>query len=100
MMAQDPELMADVERRVAVGSTAERAVYDAFAAYRALLAGAGEYLAGRVADLDDVRNRIVARLLGCPCRVFRTATSRTSLSPVISRLRTRRCWTRLWCSVS
>ncbi|MFD9427798.1 MULTISPECIES: phosphoenolpyruvate--protein phosphotransferase [unclassified Streptomyces] len=66
MMAQDPELMADVERRIAVGSTAERAVYDAFAAYRALLANAGEYLARRVADLDDVRNRIVARLLGVP----------------------------------
>ena len=66
MMAQDPELLADVERRVAVGSTAERGVYDAFASYRALLAGAGEYLAGRVADLDDVRNRIVARLLGVP----------------------------------
>lgn len=66
LMAQDPELMADVDRRIAVGSTAERAVYDAFAAYRALLAGAGEYLAGRVADLDDVRNRIVARLLGVP----------------------------------
>ncbi|MFC0601290.1 phosphoenolpyruvate--protein phosphotransferase [Streptomyces palmae] len=66
LMAQDPELMADVERRIAVGSTAERAVYDAFASYRALLAGAGEYLAGRVADLDDVRNRIVARLLGVP----------------------------------
>ncbi|MED7820573.1 phosphoenolpyruvate--protein phosphotransferase [Streptomyces chiangmaiensis] len=66
LMAQDPELMGDVERRVAVGSTAERAVYDAFAAYRELLANAGEYLAGRVADLDDVRNRIVARLLGVP----------------------------------
>jgi phosphotransferase system enzyme I (PtsI) len=66
MMARDPELMADIERRVAVGSTAERAVYDAFASYRALLAGAGQYLAGRVADLDDVRNRIVARLLGVP----------------------------------
>ncbi|HEV7628744.1 MAG TPA: PEP-utilizing enzyme, partial [Streptomyces sp.] len=66
MMAQDPELIADVERRIAVGSTAARAVHDAFAAYRALLAGAGEYLAGRVADLDDVRNRIVARLMGVP----------------------------------
>ncbi|MFJ3824012.1 phosphoenolpyruvate--protein phosphotransferase [Streptomyces nodosus] len=66
LMAQDPELMADVDRRVAVGSTAERGVYDAFAAYRELLANAGEYLAGRVADLDDVRNRIVARLLGVP----------------------------------
>lgn len=66
LMAQDPELLADVERRIAVGSTAERAVYDAFASYRALLAQAGDYLAGRVADLDDVRNRIVARLLGVP----------------------------------
>jgi phosphotransferase system enzyme I (PtsI) len=66
MMAGDPELLADVERRIAVGSTAERAVYDSLAAYRALLAGSGEYLAGRVADLDDVRNRVVARLLGVP----------------------------------
>ncbi|GGU04717.1 phosphoenolpyruvate--protein phosphotransferase [Streptomyces violascens] len=66
MIAQDPELMADVDRRIVVGSTAERAVYDAFSHYRELLAGAGEYMAGRVADLDDVRNRIVARLLGVP----------------------------------
>jgi phosphotransferase system enzyme I (PtsI) len=66
LMALDPELMADVERRVTVGSSAERAVYDAFASYRALLANAGDYLAGRVADLDDVRNRIVARLMGVP----------------------------------
>ncbi len=66
LMAQDPELTADVERRIGVGVPAERAVYDAFASYRTLLAGAGDYLAGRVADLDDVRNRIVARLLGVP----------------------------------
>ncbi|WP_030789343.1 phosphoenolpyruvate--protein phosphotransferase [Streptomyces sp. NRRL S-920] len=66
MIAQDPELMSDVDRRVTVGSTAERAIYDAFSHYRELLAGAGEYMAGRVADLDDVRNRIVARLLGVP----------------------------------
>lgn len=43
MIAQDPELMADVDRRIAVGSTAERGVYDAFSQYRELLAGAGEY---------------------------------------------------------
>ncbi|MFB6704140.1 phosphoenolpyruvate--protein phosphotransferase [Streptomyces sp. NPDC056333] len=66
MMAQDPELMADAERRIAAGSSAERGIYDAFGAYRALLARAGEYLAGRVADLDDVRNRIVARLMDVP----------------------------------
>src|SRR5688572_12484730 len=34
MMARDPELIAEVERRVSAGSTAERAVYDSFAAYR------------------------------------------------------------------
>ncbi|WP_110945723.1 phosphoenolpyruvate--protein phosphotransferase [Streptomyces avicenniae] len=66
LMALDPELLADVERRIGVGAAAERAVSDALASYRALLAGAGEYLAGRVADLDDVRNRVVARLLGVP----------------------------------
>jgi phosphoenolpyruvate-protein phosphotransferase (PTS system enzyme I) len=66
LMAQDPELMADVERRIDTGSTAARAVFDAFATYRELLAAAGDYLAGRVADLDDVRNRIVARLMGVP----------------------------------
>ncbi|GAA1935607.1 phosphoenolpyruvate--protein phosphotransferase [Streptomyces sodiiphilus] len=66
LMARDPELIADVERRIAVGSTAARAVHDSLAAYRALLTGAGEYLAGRVADLDDVRNRLMARLLGVP----------------------------------
>lgn len=66
LMAQDPELLTDVDRRVMLGSAAERAVYDAFASYRTLLAQAGEYFAGRVADLDDVRDRIVARLLGVP----------------------------------
>ncbi|GAB3115025.1 phosphoenolpyruvate--protein phosphotransferase [Streptomyces calidiresistens] len=66
LMARDPELMADVDRRVGEGDRAERAVHDAFAAYRDLLAGAGDYFAGRVADLDDVRNRVVARLLGVP----------------------------------
>lgn len=41
LMAQDPELMAEVERRVAGGGCAERTVFDAFAAYRALLANNG-----------------------------------------------------------
>ena len=46
MMAQDPELMADVERRIAVGSTAERAVYDAFAVLPGA-AGRGRRVPGR-----------------------------------------------------
>jgi phosphoenolpyruvate-protein phosphotransferase (PTS system enzyme I) len=70
MMAQDPELMTEVDRRIAAGSSAERGVYDAFSSYRAPLTGAGEYLGGRVADLNDVRNRVVAWLLGIPMPGF------------------------------
>ncbi|RCV55715.1 phosphoenolpyruvate--protein phosphotransferase [Marinitenerispora sediminis] len=66
LMARDPALAGDVERRIAEGTAAARAVFDAFTQYRDMLANAGAYLAARVADLDDVRDRIVARLLGVP----------------------------------
>jgi len=66
MMARDPMLAESVDSRIAEGATAARAVYEAFGVYREMLAGAGEYLAARVGDLDDVRDRAVARLLGVP----------------------------------
>ncbi|WP_275040683.1 phosphoenolpyruvate-utilizing N-terminal domain-containing protein, partial [Nocardiopsis gilva] len=66
LMARDPALADDVKRRVGEGATAARAVSEAMAVYRDMLASAGEYLAARVADLDDVRDRVVARLLGVP----------------------------------
>ncbi|GAB3448224.1 phosphoenolpyruvate--protein phosphotransferase [Streptomonospora sediminis] len=66
LMARDPALADDVRSRVGDGASAARAVSEAMAVYRRMLADAGEYLAARVADLDDVRNRIVARLLGAP----------------------------------
>ncbi|NYE49630.1 phosphotransferase system enzyme I (PtsI) [Spinactinospora alkalitolerans] len=66
LMARDPSLAGDVERRVGEGTSAARAVFEAFTAYREVLASAGAYLAARVADLDDVRDRVVARLLGVP----------------------------------
>lgn len=66
MMARDPSLADEVAARVRAGASAPRAVYEAFGAFRELLAGAGEYLAGRVADLDDVRDRAIAHLLGVP----------------------------------
>lgn len=64
LMARDPGLAAEVDRRVDAGTAASRAVFEAFGTYREALAGAGEYIAGRVADLDDVRDRAVARLSG------------------------------------
>ena len=66
MMARDPELAAGIEARTTSGATAARATYEAFNAVRETLLTLGEYFAARVADLDDIRNRTVARLLGVP----------------------------------
>ncbi len=64
MMAEDPTLEAEVDTRIAAGLTAERAVFDAFAAFRAQLSALGGYLGERAADLDDVAQRVIARLQG------------------------------------
>jgi phosphotransferase system enzyme I (PtsI) len=66
MMARDPELAAGIKTRTGSGSTASRATFEAFNAVRETLLTLGEYFAARVADLDDIRNRTVARLLGVP----------------------------------
>ncbi|MEV5705544.1 phosphoenolpyruvate--protein phosphotransferase [Actinoallomurus sp. NPDC052274] len=64
MMARDPGLAGLVTDRIDGGLSAPRAVYEAFGVFRAALSRAGEYMAARVADLDDVRDRAVAVLLG------------------------------------
>jgi phosphotransferase system enzyme I (PtsI) len=66
MMVRDPSLGDQVETLTGQGRSAARAVWEAFTVYRDVLAGAGEYMAARVADLDDLRARTVARLLGVP----------------------------------
>ena len=66
LMAEDPALDERVRVGVGAGSSAARAIFDGFATYRAALATAGPYLAARVADLDDVRQRAVAACLGVP----------------------------------
>jgi phosphotransferase system enzyme I (PtsI) len=66
LMMDDPMLKTDVDARIDTGMTAERAVHEAFGVFRDLLAGMGEYMAARVADLDDLSRRAVARLSGVP----------------------------------
>jgi phosphotransferase system enzyme I (PtsI) len=66
MMAEDPTLASKVTEGVQAGKAAVTAVADAFEDFRAMLAAAGPYMAERVADLDDLRNRTVATLLGVP----------------------------------
>jgi phosphotransferase system enzyme I (PtsI) len=66
MMAEDPSLFDLVTVRLANGATAERAVFEAFAAFRGLLADMGGYMGERAADLDDISQRVIAELMQVP----------------------------------
>jgi phosphotransferase system enzyme I (PtsI) len=66
LMARDPAVAQMVTGRVRSGEPAAHAVTGALNEFRAALAAAGPYMAERVADLDDIRHRVVARLLGLP----------------------------------
>ncbi|NEM90577.1 phosphoenolpyruvate--protein phosphotransferase [Galbitalea soli] len=65
-MAEDPTLRDDVNARIDSGKTGERAVFEAFAAFRDLLVSMGGYMGERATDLDDVSQRVVAHLRGVP----------------------------------
>ncbi|WP_411573408.1 phosphoenolpyruvate--protein phosphotransferase [Streptomyces fradiae] len=66
MMAADPTLADEVGKLVLGGADAAHALDRAFRAFRSSLTAAGGYFAERVADLDDLRNRAVACVLGLP----------------------------------
>jgi phosphoenolpyruvate-protein phosphotransferase (PTS system enzyme I) len=64
-MAADPSLASQAEKLVTGKSLpATRAVFEAAETFAAALAAAGGYMAERVRDIRDVRDRIVAELLG------------------------------------
>jgi phosphotransferase system enzyme I (PtsI) len=64
MIAEDPTLQDEIDERLNAGGTAEWAVHDAFAGFRATLEAVGGYLGERAADLDDIAQRVLARLRG------------------------------------
>ena len=66
MIARDPSLEESIRSAIAKGEPAAWAVDAALDGFRALLLDLGGYMAERVGDLDDVRDRTVARLLGQP----------------------------------
>ncbi|WP_394813584.1 phosphoenolpyruvate--protein phosphotransferase [Streptomyces hazeniae] len=66
MMAGDPSLADRAADLVRDGSDGPHALTAAFGAFRAALEAAGGVFAERVADLDDLRDRAVARFLGLP----------------------------------
>jgi phosphoenolpyruvate-protein phosphotransferase (PTS system enzyme I) len=66
MMAEDPVLSESVADMVRGGADAPHAIDRALDAHRRAFTEAGGYLAERVADLDDLRDRAVAFCLGVP----------------------------------
>ncbi|HEX3786246.1 MAG TPA: phosphoenolpyruvate--protein phosphotransferase [Pseudonocardiaceae bacterium] len=67
MMAADPALVAAAEQLVSTGGRpAPRAVFEAAGQFSATLAAAGGYLAERVRDIADIRDRLIAELTGAP----------------------------------
>jgi phosphotransferase system enzyme I (PtsI) len=66
MMADDPMLLEQAEGHVRDGLDAAHALDAAFAGHKEVLAGLGGYLAERAADLEDLKARAVAFVLGLP----------------------------------
>lgn len=66
MMARDPGLLSTVRSLLVAGRPTAQSVDAAFEGFCDVLAATGGYLAERVADLRDVRNRALAVLLGLP----------------------------------
>lgn len=64
MMARDPGLMASIDAKLQSGVGITTAVDAAVEEYCTMLSSLGGYMAERVTDLRDVRDRAVARLLG------------------------------------
>ncbi len=66
MMARDPGLATGVENQINAGLGPANAVTAAVEEIAAMFLSLGGYMAERVTDLRDVRDRAVARLLGQP----------------------------------
>jgi phosphotransferase system enzyme I (PtsI) len=83
MMASDPTVRDDIERRVRSGLVAERAVFEAFEEFRSGLLAAGGRPAESAVDLRDVQRRVIARLSGAPMSGQPYDSSPDLLSPHI-----------------
>lgn len=66
MMAADPSLIAQARKLVEEGASPTRAVWDAAADVAAKFESLGGYMAERVRDIQDVRDRLIATLQGDP----------------------------------
>ncbi|OBG85116.1 phosphoenolpyruvate--protein phosphotransferase [Mycobacterium sp. E802] len=63
-LAQDRAWLAAVDKRITAGAPAVRAATDATAEFTEMFTKLGGVMAERVADLNDIRDRVVAELCG------------------------------------
>ncbi|AKT52026.1 phosphoenolpyruvate--protein phosphotransferase [Arsenicicoccus sp. oral taxon 190] len=66
MMARDPGLAGGIDKQLDAGKGPANAVANAVEEFCVMFESLGGYMAERVTDLRDVRDRTVARLLGQP----------------------------------
>ncbi|ADD41841.1 phosphoenolpyruvate--protein phosphotransferase [Stackebrandtia nassauensis] len=66
MIVEDPMLAEAITTNIGNGADAPHAIDAAIAVHREAFQAAGGFLAERVSDLDDLRNRAVAHCLGQP----------------------------------
>lgn len=64
MMVADPALVQRIRSALEEGTSVTRAIDDAFTSFADTMRAAGGYMAERAADLNDLRDRAVARVLG------------------------------------
>jgi phosphotransferase system enzyme I (PtsI) len=65
-LATDKAWLAAARTRIAGGAPAERATAEAIAGFAEIFAGLGGLMAERVTDLNDIRDRVTAELVGWP----------------------------------
>ena len=82
MMAADPGLAGAIDTQLQTGKGITNAVSAAVDEYCAMFESLGGYMAERVTDLRDVRDRTVARLLGQPEPGVPTLTTPSVLAAV------------------
>ena len=66
MMAGDPTLIDAIADQIGGGTDPAHAIDRAFTKHRQQLEGLGGYFAERASDLDDVKQRVICRVLGLP----------------------------------
>jgi phosphotransferase system enzyme I (PtsI) len=79
LLARDRGLAKGIDKQLAAGHGVTRAVHEAVTVYADMLTGLGGYMAERVTDLYDIRDRTICELRGVPAPGVPALTTPTVL---------------------